>query len=64
MAVALKDQPGLGQAAQNLGIVCQLEGEAAREHGDEAAARPSFEAALASVKESLRIRIALGNPPD
>jgi tetratricopeptide (TPR) repeat protein len=63
MAVALQDQRGLGAAAQNLGIVCQLEGEAARAQGDEAAARRSFEAALASVEESLRIKKAFGNQP-
>ncbi len=63
MAVALKDQRGLGQAAQNLGILCQDEGEAARAQGDEAAARRSFNTALASVDESLRIKKALGNQP-
>lgn len=64
LAAALSDQRSLGCAAQNLGIVCQHEGEAARAQGDEAAARRRFAAALASVKESLRIRQALGNPLD
>ncbi|WP_034925324.1 tetratricopeptide repeat protein, partial [Candidatus Accumulibacter vicinus] len=64
LAVALQDQRSLGRAAQNHGIVCRLEGEAARAQGDEPAARRSFEAALASVEESLRIDPALGNPPD
>lgn len=64
LAVALKDQPGLGHAAQNIGIVCNQQGEAARAQGNEAAARLSFQAALASVKESLRIRQTLGNRPD
>lgn len=64
LAVDLKDQPCLGQAAQNIGIVCQLEGEAARAQGDEPTARRSFQAALRSVEESLRIKQARGNPPD
>lgn len=39
VAVQLKNQVGLAQAAQNIGIVCQGEGEAARKGGHEAAAR-------------------------
>ena len=58
LAVKLQDQPCLGEAAQNIGIVCQFEGEAARERGDEAAARRHFEEALRSVEESLRIEQA------
>ena len=49
---------------QNIGIVCQLEGEAAREQGNEPAARLSFHAAQRSVEESLRIRSALANEVD
>lgn len=49
---------------QNIGIVCQLEGEAAREQGNEPAARLSFHAAQRSVEESLRIRPALPNEVD
>jgi len=64
LAEQLHDQPGLGQAAQNLGIVCQLEGEAARERGDEPAARRHFEAARRSVEESLRVRQGYDNKPD
>ncbi len=64
MAAAVEDPRRVGAAAQHLGIVCQFEGEAARAQGDEAAARRSFEVALASVEESLRIRKALGNQPD
>ncbi len=64
LAVRLQDQPGLGAAAQNIGIVCQQEGEAARERGDEPAARQHFEAARRSIQESLRIRQALKNEPD
>jgi hypothetical protein len=60
----LKNQSGLGQAAQNIGIVFQLEGEAARVQDDEAAARRYFEEARHSVEESLQIRQALGNKPD
>src|SRR5204863_4419729 len=63
LAVQLKDQPGLGQAAQNIGIVCQQEGEAARERGDEPAARRHYEAARRSVEESLRIKQFQGNKP-
>ncbi len=63
LAVDLKDQPGLGGAAQNIGIVCQMEGEAAREQGDEPAARRSFQAALRSVEESLRIDQDRDNQP-
>jgi tetratricopeptide (TPR) repeat protein len=63
-AVKWKDQVGLGHAAQNIGIVWQLEGYAARERGDEPAARRHFEEARRFVVESLRIRQALGNKPD
>ena len=63
LALDLKDQPSLGSAAQNIGIVCQLEGEAAREQDDEPNARRSFQTALRSVDESLRIKQALGNKP-
>ncbi len=56
LAVQLKDQPGIGQAAQNIGIVCQQEGEATRARGDEVAARRHFEEARRSVEESLRIK--------
>ncbi|MGO9470350.1 MAG: tetratricopeptide repeat protein, partial [Isosphaeraceae bacterium] len=63
LAIRLKDQPGLGQAAQNIGIVYQVEGEEARKRGDEAAARRHFEEARRSVEESLRIRQALENKP-
>ena len=64
LAVQLKDQPGLGQAAQNIGIVCQCEGEAARERGDEPAARRHFMEARRSVEESLEIEQARINKPD
>jgi tetratricopeptide (TPR) repeat protein len=64
LAIRLNDQTDLGDVAQNIGIVCQLEGEAARERGDEAAARRLFEEALRSVEESLRITRAQGSRPD
>jgi len=63
LAVALQDQPCLGQAAQNIGIVFQDEGVAAREQGDEGAAKLKFLAALDSVQESLQVWQALGNQP-
>ncbi len=63
LAVELNDQPVLGQAAQNIGIVCQLEGEAARAQGDEPSARRSFQAALRSVEESLQVWQAQKNQP-
>jgi len=55
LAVQLKDQGGLGGSAQNIGIIWQLEGEAARERGDELATRRCFEEARRSVEESLRV---------
>jgi tetratricopeptide (TPR) repeat protein len=64
LAVLLKHQPGLAAAAQNIGIGLQLIGEAAREKGDEPAARRHFEDSRRSVEESLRIERALGNRPD
>ena len=63
LAVQLQDQPGLGQAAQNIGIVCQEEGEAARQRGDEPAARQHFEAARRFVEESLRVWQGQQNKP-
>jgi tetratricopeptide (TPR) repeat protein len=63
LAVQLKDQPGLGQAAQNIGTVCQLEGEAARERDDEPAAQRHFEEARRSVEESLRVKQGYNNKP-
>jgi len=49
------DQFGLGNSSQNIGIVCQSEGEAARERGDEPAAIWHFEEACRYVGESLLI---------
>jgi tetratricopeptide (TPR) repeat protein len=64
LAVQLKDQTSLGTAVQNIGIVCQIEGEAARERGDEPTALRHFEEARRSVEESLQIWQALGDKPD
>ncbi|HEV8581626.1 MAG TPA: TIR domain-containing protein [Thermoanaerobaculia bacterium] len=63
LAVQLKDQPSLAAAVQNIGIVWQAQGEAARERGDEPAARRHFEAARRSVEESLLVSQAFGNKP-
>ena len=64
LAVQFKDQPGLCQAAQNIGIVSQLEGDAAGERGDEPVASRHYEAARSSLKESLLIAKSSGNEPD
>ena len=64
LAAELQDQPGLGQAAQNIGIVCKLEGEAARARGDEPAARRHLDAARRSVQESLAVSKTQQNQPD
>jgi tetratricopeptide (TPR) repeat protein len=63
VAQQLNDQPGLGVAAQNIGIAHQLEGEAAREQREGSAARQNFEAARRSVEESRRIFHALEDKP-
>ena len=63
LARQLQDQPCLGTAAQNIGIVCQQEGEAARTAGDEASARQSFDAARRSVEESLAVWQDQNNKP-
>jgi tetratricopeptide (TPR) repeat protein len=63
LALQLKNQAGLGRAAQSIGTVCQEEGQAARRRGDEPAARRHFEEARRFVAESLRIEQARGNKP-
>ena len=63
LAAELNDQPGLAQAAQNIGVVWQEEGETAREQGDESTALCNFRAALRCLKEGLGIRQALGDRP-
>ena len=57
------DKDSLGAAAQNIGIVCQQEGQAAREAGDEATAVERFQQAAASVAESLNAWLELKNRP-
>jgi tetratricopeptide (TPR) repeat protein len=63
LAVELKNQVGLGLAAQNVGTVWQLEGEAARERGDEPTARRHFEEAYGSVMKGLHVWQALSDKP-
>ncbi len=63
LAVQFKNQPVLGQAAHYIGVVCMQEGDAAREKGDEPAARRHYEVARRSVEEGFRIRQSLGNQP-
>jgi len=63
LAVQLKNQTSLGVAAQNIGSVWKQEGEAARERGDEPAARRYFEEDRRSLEQSLEIKQALGNKP-
>jgi hypothetical protein len=47
----------LGATAQNIGIVCQLEGEADRQRGDEATAQQRFADAERFLQESLQMNI-------
>jgi tetratricopeptide (TPR) repeat protein len=63
IAQRLGDTACLGQAAQNIGIVCQQEGEAARQRGDERTARQRFEEAKRSFQESLSVEQDMGNKP-
>jgi tetratricopeptide (TPR) repeat protein len=63
LAMQLRDQAGIGQSIQNIGIVYQAEGEAARERCDEPVARRHFEEARRLAEESLEIWKALGNRP-
>ncbi|HET9212511.1 MAG TPA: tetratricopeptide repeat protein, partial [Thermoanaerobaculia bacterium] len=63
LAKQLADQAALGEAAQNIGIVYHVEGEAAREWGDEPTARRNFEEARRWIEESLEIKQALDNKP-
>lgn len=55
MASSRGDQRSVGAAAQNLSVVCTLEGEAAREQGNEPKARERFEEAARFVGESLDV---------
>jgi tetratricopeptide (TPR) repeat protein len=52
-----------GDTMQNIGIVCQQEGEAARQRGDEATARQRFAEAERILQKSLRMRIDQQHKP-
>jgi tetratricopeptide (TPR) repeat protein len=64
LALELQDQNCLGQAAQNIGIACRDEGDAARERGEEVTARQHFEEALRFGNESLQIKQRYSSKPD
>ena len=59
-----EDRDSLGAAAQNIGIVCQKEGEAARENKDEATARQHFLDAEHFLRESLNVWRGIGDKPN
>ncbi len=63
LAVQLKDRTSIGMAAQNIGIVCQFEGKAARQRVDEPSAERHFEEARRSVEEGLKVWQASGDKP-
>jgi tetratricopeptide (TPR) repeat protein len=57
------DTRALDGTAQNIGVVCQLEGEAARQLGDEAVALQRFAEAQCFLQESLRLKIERKDKP-
>jgi tetratricopeptide (TPR) repeat protein len=57
------DTRALGIASQNIGIVCQKQGEAARQRGDEATAQQRFAEATRCLHESLQMKIDQQNKP-
>ncbi len=57
------DGTAVGAAAQNLGIVCQQEGEAARKRGDEVGASERFTEAARFFQENLAINVQDQNEP-
>lgn len=63
MAQSRGDTVMFGGTAQNLGMVCQLEGEAARQRGDEAGARQQFADAERFLHEGLQMELARHNQP-
>jgi tetratricopeptide (TPR) repeat protein len=63
IARARDDRPALAAIAQDLGSVCQLEGESAREHGDEARAEERLQEAARCVGESLALLLAAPDEP-
>ncbi len=64
LAMQLNDQLCLGATAQNIGLLWQMEGEAARERGDEPVARQYFSEARVSVQEALDVWRAQQNAPN
>jgi tetratricopeptide (TPR) repeat protein len=63
IAQRLGHTSGLGMAAQNIGIVCRLEGEAASQRGDPKGAINRFREALRSFEVANRIDREQGNQP-
>jgi tetratricopeptide (TPR) repeat protein len=57
------DTASLGIALQNIGIVCEQEGEAARQRGDETTAQQWFAEAERFLQESLRMEVDLQKKP-
>ena len=57
------DTGSLGHATHNIGIVCQKEGEGARQRGDEATALQQFVEAERFLQESLRMSIDRQDKP-
>ncbi len=57
------DFQALGAAAHNIGIVCQLNGKAARQRGDETMAQQQFAEAERSLQESLELAVERRNQP-
>jgi tetratricopeptide (TPR) repeat protein len=57
------DRQAVGAAAQNLGIVCQFEAEAARKRGNEVEANMLFTDAIRFVGENLQINVQDQNEP-
>jgi tetratricopeptide (TPR) repeat protein len=58
-----RDTRALGIAVQNIGIVCQREGEATWRRGDEATARQWFAEAERFLQESLRMKLDRQDQP-
>ena len=64
LAIELKDRLGMRDAAQNIGVVFQTEGEAARKRGDEGAARRQFAEARHWAEECRQICHSLEDEPN
>lgn len=63
IAVRLGDLITQADTAQNIGIVCQEDGESARKEGREAEARVHFQEARRYIEESLKVRQQCGSEP-